>query len=161
LPPHAPQQAASPRGNLLHRVETTGAELWMAGAHSAAGDELSLEWFAGAWVLDCAGEMPGEFRTLAGRWEACVFPDIELRPDKLDRLQWIAAAYAAAAAGPGAPARIVSVCHHGMNRSALGAGLILRALGMGAEETVLLLRGGRTGALGNRAFEEIVREPLP
>jgi hypothetical protein len=133
----------------------------MAGAHSAAGDELSLEWFAGAWVLDCAGEMPGEFRTLAGRWEACVFPDIELRPDKLDRLQWIAAAYAAAAAGPGAPARIVSVCHHGMNRSALGAGLILRALGMGAEETVLLLRGGRTGALGNRAFEEIVREPLP
>jgi hypothetical protein len=32
---------------------------------------------------------------------------------------------------------------------------------MGADEAVRLLRGGRTGALGNRAFEDIVREPLP
>lgn len=160
LPPGPAQAAVVPRGNLLFRLDDTGTEVWMAGAESHVGVELTLEWFESAWVLDCAGELPREYRRLSARWEACVFPDIELRPDKMERLQWVARSFAEGATVAGGPAKLVAVCHHGMNRSGLGAGLILRALGLGGEEAIRLIRSGRPGALGNRAFETIVAEPL-
>lgn len=159
LPPGPSSAGMVPRGNLLWRIEATGAEIWMAGADSNVGDELPLGWFETAWVLDCAGELPAEYRRATARWEACVFPDIEVRPDRIDRLQAIAADFAQAALLAEGPGRFVSVCHHGMNRSGLAAGLILRSLGLKGDQVVRLIRAGRPGALGNRAFETIVREP--
>jgi protein-tyrosine phosphatase len=141
-------------------VDATGSEIWMAGAESHVGTELGLEWFESAWVLDCAGEMPKEYRRLAARWESCVFPDIEVRPDPVERLFSIARSFAEGALLEGGPSKLVAICHHGMNRSGLGAALMLRALGMEAEEVLRVVRAGRPGALGNRAYEEIVNEPL-
>jgi hypothetical protein len=160
LPPRITLGASPPRGNRLFNVEATGAEIWMAGADSHVGTELGMEWFETAWVLDCAGELPREYRRVAARWESFVFADIEARPDRLERLLAIARSFAEGATAAGGPSKLVAVCHHGMNRSGLGAALMLRALGMDAEQAIRLVRAGRPGALGNRAFEAIVAEPV-
>jgi protein-tyrosine phosphatase len=48
------------------------------------------------------------------------------------------------------------MCQHGMNRSGLVTGLLLRALGIGPRETVERIRLARPGALANDAFRLMV-----
>jgi hypothetical protein len=134
------------------------SEIWMGGAHSATGDHLERAWFETAWVLDVAGDIHPTALRAALRREACVFPDMENRPDRIDRLFALAAEFADAARTDDGPARIVSLCQYGMNRSGLATGLLLRALGASYAETIVMIRSARPGALANRAFEAILAE---
>ena len=48
------------------------------------------------------------------------------------------------------------MCTHGMNRSGLVTGLILRSLGIGAPEAVDRIRLARPGALSNLHFRDML-----
>lgn len=156
-------RASAPRASLVAaRGSITGlrTEIWMGGAESLVGEALEPDWFASTWVLDCAGDMPAEYFASAVRREFCVFPDMEHRPEKLGRLLSLAAEFATAASSPEGPDRIVALCQHGMNRSGLATGLLLRELGLDRVDAVALIRRSRPGALSNRAFESILGEAV-
>lgn len=148
-----------PRATLVLGVgeaANAATSIWMGGAHSLAGDEWVPEELQSAWVIDCAGEIDVSYRSAAGRWLACVFPDIDGPLSGSNRAHLVVDQALEAIRSGAAPERIYVMCQHGMNRSGLVTGLILRALGMGPRETVERIRLARPGALANDAFRLIV-----
>ena len=130
--------------------------IWMGGAHSLAGEEWVDAELGSAWVIDCAGEIDQVYRAASGRWMACVFPDLDGPLSSSNRVADIVRDARAAITGDDAPERIYVMCQHGMNRSGLVTGLLLRALGVGPREAVERIRRARPGALANDAFRLMV-----
>jgi len=55
-----------------------------------------------------------------------------------------------------APRDVFVVCQHGMNRSGLVAGLLLRELGLTGEDAVARIVSARPGALSNQTFRRLL-----
>jgi len=162
-PPQHPEPRAS-RIPLPERL-TVRTEIWMGGANSLHGEAIELTHLQDAWIIDLAGEMPLSHREAAALWLPRVFLDAETRPSNLDGLNALADSVARAIHGaqmegtwphpPEAPGRIYVMCQHGLNRSGLVTGLILRALGLTPEEAIAAI-ASRPGALNNQTFAELV-----
>jgi len=153
--------SSPPRANLVAIAgELCAPAIWMGGAHTERGNEIRLEGIAGSWVIDCAGDMPREYREQAGRWLVRVFADIDAVPSGLPSIRDMVreAASAMDARSADAPTNVYVVCQHGMNRSGLVAGLLLRELGMSGAEAVERICSARPGALSNQAFRRLVLE---
>jgi hypothetical protein len=165
LPLQANGYHAAPRATLLVAAGTfSGIEtgIWMGGAHSHTGDEMLPEALSASWVIDAAGDMPPDLRRATGVWLPCVFADLDSVPLHIDRIHATVQRAADAMRAPGqVPEAVYSVCQHGMNRSGLLAGLLLRELGMSGDEVVALIRSKRPGSLSNQAFERIIRRAKP
>jgi len=146
-----------PRANLLAAPgELVAAGIWMGGAHSGFGHPIALDSIDSAWVIDCAGDMPLDYRNRAARWFARVFADLDAVPSALDAIRQLASDVAAALTTEAAPEHLYIVCQYGMNRSGLVSGLILRELGLPGAETVARILAARPGALSNQAFRRLV-----
>jgi hypothetical protein len=150
----------TPRATLLLPPDTLAGiatAVWMGGAQSRFGDEMVSESMSRSCVIDTAGEMPVEFRGVTGLWVPCVFTDLDSVPPHMDRIHATVKRVAAAIrGGNGAPDAVYTVCQHGMNRSGLLAGLLLRELGMSGIEAVELIRAKRPGALSNLTFRGLI-----
>ena len=133
-----------------------GAAILMGGAHTMLGNDVHLDGLERDWVIDVAGEMPAPYRLGAGRWFVRVFPDLDGEIPMLPRLRALAAEVACDLRTNDGPERLLVMCHHGMNRSALVTGLVLRELGLSGAEAVSRIVAARPGALSNRAFRAIV-----
>lgn len=164
------QTMAEPRATRIHvpRLSHLATELWMGGAHSASGQRLYPEDLAGAWVIDCAGDMPQHFREPAAWWRTCIFPDYEEQPASWQRLATLARSIGRAVAGEliehaiehpaEPPARLYVFCNQGLNRSGLVMGRILRALGLAGDEAIRAIVAHRPGAINNLTFARLVQE---
>jgi len=143
-----------PAGQALNRT----TELWMGGAHSLVGDLLTVETAPNSWIVDCAGDMDPVLRTAAGEWLACVFADHDGPLTASMRIETVVSqAVSVVRDGNGrAPERIYVMCQHGMNRSGLVSGLIMRALGVDGREAVDRIRLARPGALSNDYFRNML-----
>lgn len=150
----------TPRATLLLSAGTLAGVhtgIWMGGAQSRFGDEILVESMAQSCVIDTAGEMPSEFRSGTGLWVPCVFTDLDSVPPHMDRIYATARRVAdAIRRGEGAPDAVYTVCQHGMNRSGLLAGLLLRELGMSGSDAVALIVAKRPGALSNLTFRGLI-----
>lgn len=151
----------TPRATLLLAPGTlAGVEtgVWMGGAQSRFGEEMVAEALARSCVIDAAGEMPSVFRGGTGMWLPCVFADLDAVPSRLDRIEATVRRAAEAIKGKSgsSPDAVYTVCQHGMNRSGLLAGLLLRELGMSGHEAVELIVSRRPGALSNQAFRRLI-----
>lgn len=146
-----------PRASLLltPSIESLRTELWMGGVHSALGDPVTST--RGAWVVDCAGELPPDLAQEAARHIPRVFADIEAVPGNLARIHALVEELVEAMRGPEAPARVYVMCKQGLNRSGLVSALLLTALGTPSDEAVETVRAVRPGALNNVTFERLVR----
>jgi hypothetical protein len=143
-------------------------ELWMGGAESALGEPLHPDDLAGAWVIDCAGDMPEHYRSAAAWWRTHVFQDYEELPAAWVELGGLARSIGRCLAGAldgdvpdhpvDPPLRLYVLCNQGMNRSGLVLGRILRALGLPGDEALDTLRRHRPGALNNLTFVRLVQE---
>ncbi len=153
---------------LLPQLPHVTTELWMGGASAALGDPLHPSDLAGAWVLDCAGDMPPDYRAHADLWLDCVFADAEEVPPIYSRLTALARSLACCLARVGArddgwehprepPPRLYVLCAAGLNRSGLVMGRILRELGLSGEEALDVIGRHRPGALNNLTFACLVR----
>jgi hypothetical protein len=158
----APDGATEPRASLLvarGELASVAARIWMGGSHTAIGEPIDAEDLAGAWFIDCAGDMPSHFRPRAGRWFSCVFPDLDASPTRLFRIEQIVGEVAIALQSEHArpsPTELFIVCQHGMNRSGLVAGMLLRALGMNGDDAIDRITASRPGALSNHAFRRLL-----
>jgi protein-tyrosine phosphatase len=130
----------------------------MGGAHTARGESLSAETARDAVIVDCAGDVPVGLREAARRFQHCVFLDVEERPPSWLRIRGMAAAIAEECRAAGGPTGLYVLCTHGMNRSGLVTGLFLRQFGVGAEESIALIRAARPGALSNETFVRLLLE---
>lgn len=152
-----------PRASLVlaaGEADNPSTEVWMGGAHSLIGQTLDGPALARSWVVDCAGDMPPAHRTSAGLWVACVFADIDGPLSPSLRLEEVVERASFAARMPSsAPDRIYVMCTHGMNRSGLVTGLLLRALGIDGREAIDRIRLARPGALSNQHFHNMVLHP--
>lgn len=138
--------------------------IWMGGAHSHIGNELTESGVRGGWVLDCAGDMPVHFAGIAGRWSSVVFADIDERPAKFERLVETVRAWSVelrTGLDSEAPEQVFVMCQYGMNRSGLATGLLLRELGIDGDETVRRIVRARPGALSNDSFRRLLRDWRP
>jgi hypothetical protein len=131
--------------------------LWMGGAHALRGEAITIARLQRAWLIDAAGDMPPAHSEAAGRLLSCVFMDIEATPPSFARLEEVALA-GAAALRSGHVAEVYAVCTHGLNRSGLVAGMVLRALGLPAGAAIDRIRVARPGSLANHAFEQLIRD---
>ena len=132
-------------------------EIWMGGAHSHIGDEMTHEVLRSAWVIDCAGEIDAAYRASTARWLPCVFPDLDGPLASSNRVDEVVRFTLATIANEAArPERLYVMCQHGMNRSGLVTGLLLRGLGLEPRETVDRIRRARPGALANDHFRLMV-----
>jgi hypothetical protein len=156
------------------RIEVQGralrSELWIGGGYTVVGQPVGAADLAGAWVVDCAGELPGEFAAVARCYIPRVFEDIEQTPFGYVEIEALARELAWAVDGadgargpwPGSrlpaepPERVYVMCKQGLNRSGLVLGRVLRALGLSGEEAVRTLRSQRPGAVANLAFERLL-----
>lgn len=130
----------------------------MGGAHSLLGEPLSPAALDAAWLVDCAGDMPHPYRASAAAHLACVFSDVEVLALPSRHILPIVDRLAAALAEPAtAPAAVYIMCTHGMNRSGLITGLLLRRLGFNAEAAIAQIRAARPGALSNASFVDLIR----
>lgn len=129
--------------------------LWMGGARSILGQALDNGTLTRSLVIDCAGEMPAAYRAAAATWIPCVFVDHDGPVASLHRLQ-DAAQQAARAARHGEVDAVYAMCTHGMNRSGLVTGMIMRELGISGAETVGRIVSARPGALSNLWFREML-----
>jgi hypothetical protein len=166
---HNPPDDCEPRASRIPVPGHDGlpAEVWMGGAYSLHGNRLLPEDLADAWVIDVAGDLSAPYRAACGLWLPCVFADFEEEPPVYARLRALARSLAACLTGAAAddgwehpatpPARIYLLCNQGLNRSGLMTGLILRALGVPAEDTLAAI-ASRPGALSNRTFARLVRD---
>lgn len=147
-----------PRASLLFAPgELAGAGIWMGGAHTPHGEPIALDAVSAAWVIDCAGDMPSVYRAQAGRWFARVFADLDDVPVGFAAIREMVVEVAASLApGAGGPEHLYVVCQHGMNRSGLVAGLVLRELGVAGPEAVERITAARPGALSNQAFRRLL-----
>ena len=132
------------------------ATILMGGAHTMLGNDVQIDGIERDWVIDVAGEMPAPYRLVAGRWFVRVFPDLDGEIPILPRLRALAAEVARDLRTNEGPARLLVMCHHGMNRSGLMTGLVLRELGVSGPEAVARIVTARPGSLSNRAFRAIV-----
>jgi len=153
-PPRASRVLA--KGELI-AVET---EIWMGGAHTPHGEALLETEIGNSWVIDCAGDIDVAYRTMPARWVSCVFPDIDGRPAAETLITSVVreASEAIRRAGSSAPDRVYIMCQHGMNRSGLVSGLILRSLGLEPEDVIQRIRAARPGALANDGFLRMLRQ---
>ena len=163
---------SEPRATRIVVPEHAGvaADLWMGGAHSAAGELLLPHHLAGAWVVDCAGDMPAHYRPAAAWWTVRVFQDYEELPPAWPALADLARSIGRCLGGETnghaaehpaePPARLYVLCNQGMNRSGLVMGRVLRALGLTGDEALDLLRRHRPGAVNNLTFARLIREEL-
>ena len=164
--------ATDPRATLIHlpdRPDVT-AELWVGGSYTAIGGPLHKSDLHGAWLIDCAGELPDDFRDAASACFVRVFEDLEWVPPLYDRIDALARQVAQALSGtaPQAardselpaepPERVYVICKQGFNRSALVAGRILRELGVPASRVVEEIRRRRPGSLTNETFVRLIHE---
>jgi len=143
-----------PAGEALNRT----TELWMGGAHSLVGEMLTAATAPGSWIIDCAGDMDPVLRSVASEWLACVFSDHDgplISPMRIEAVVSQAASVLRDGNGS-APERIYVMCQHGMNRSGLVSGLIMRALGVDGREAVDRIRLARPGALSNQYFRNML-----
>lgn len=150
------------------------SEIWVGGAHAVHGSVVGSQEVRDAWILDVAGDLPPALLERAARHVPKVFPDTEAVPHDYGRLVAIVEALARSLEGRQAqtehagralpalpaepPARLYVMCKQGLNRSALAAGLLLRALGVEGGEAVRLVRAQRPGALSNLTFERLILE---
>ncbi len=157
-PDENPELLEPPRASLIAIPgELCGPALLMGGAHTPLGNDVRIDGIERSWVVDLAGEMPGAYREQAGRFFVRVFPDLDTEVAALPRLRETAAEIVLGSrARNGTPERVYVMCHHGMNRSGLMAGLILRELGVGGAEAVTRILAARPGSLSNRAFRAIL-----
>ena len=157
-PDENPDLLDPPRASLIAVAgELCGPALLMGGAHTPLGNDVRIEGIERSWVVDLAGEMPGAYREQAGQFFVRVFPDLDAEVAALPRLRQLASEIAVGSrAGNGTPERVYVMCHHGMNRSGLMAGLILRELGVSGAEAVGRIVAARRGSLSNRAFRAIL-----
>ena len=153
--------AHPPRASLVlaaGEIPGVRTEVWMGGAHTAHGEELTAVSLSTSWLIDCAGDIDRSYRALTSRWLACVFPDLDgplTSPQRISEV--VSESLAAVLEGNGsAPERLYVMCQHGMNRSGLVSGLILRGLGMDPRETIERIRLARPGALANDHFRRIL-----
>lgn len=153
-----------PRASLLAIPgDLCAPAILMGGAHTPHGNAISLEGLERAWVVDLAGDMPATYRERSGRWFARVFPDLDGDVPALPRLRSLAAELTHEIRN-GASAdvdRLYVMCQHGMNRSGLMAGLILRELGLSGEEALTRIVAARPGSLSNQAFRAIIEGRRP
>lgn len=164
-----PRAAATetPRASLVlppGSVPGLQAGIWMGGAHSHLGQEITERTVSESWVLDCAGDMPVHLQAVSQRWASVVFADIDERPAKFERLvetvrEW--SIELRLAGGDSKPGDVFVMCQYGMNRSGLATGLLLRTLGIDGDETVSRIVRARPGALSNDAFRRLLRDWRP
>ncbi|MGH2634301.1 MAG: hypothetical protein ACRDG3_12890 [Tepidiformaceae bacterium] len=102
--------------------------VWMGGAHSLAGEQIRLSGLQRSAVIDCAGDMPLEYREAAGLWLSNVFHDVDAWPMHFDRIEANVARAAQALRSAPAITDVYAMCTHGMNRRGLVACLLLRSL---------------------------------
>jgi len=133
--------------------------LWVAGAHAPGGVALDLLVREGAWVLDCAGMVRRRWEPHALRFAQWVFEDLERVPPRFERLLALCRTWADDLVRE-LPPHVIVACTHGLNRSALVAGIILRELGVPGEEAMRRIRAARPGALNNRTFEALLLSSL-
>jgi hypothetical protein len=148
------------------RIELAGrvlrSELWIGGGYTAVGHPVLVADVAGAWIVDCAGELPGELASAARLYIPRVFEDIEQTPSGYADIEALARRVAAVLDGDGQPPpaepplRVYVMCKQGLNRSGLMLGRILRELGLSGDEAVRTLRAQRPGSLANLAFERLL-----
>ena len=151
----------TPRASLVlaaGEADNLRTEVWMGGAHSLRGEPLESAVLRSSWLVDCAGDLDPAYRRATGRWLACVFPDLD---GPLSAMPLISDVVAQAVAGArlnngDAPERLYVMCQHGMNRSGLVSGLILRGLGIEARDAVGRVTAARPGALGNAYFRSLL-----
>jgi hypothetical protein len=158
LPEALNGDVAVPRASLVlaaGALPGVPGNVWMGGAHSLAGEALDIATLNNAVIIDCAGDMPAALRAAAGLRLANVFQDADSWPMHFDRLE-ANARQAAQALQDHSASDVYAMCTHGMNRSGLAAGLVLRALGVEGDEAVRLIRLARPGALSNDTFRRIV-----
>lgn len=152
---HGPRASLVLGAGELANVHT---EIWMGGAHTPLGEEVTAIGLAASWLIDCAGDIERSYREATGRWLACVFPDLEgpiLASNRIEEV--VSESLGAILDGNGtAPERIYVMCQHGMNRSGLVSGLILRGLGFEPREAIERVRAARPGALANDAFRQML-----
>jgi len=157
--PREPHSTEPPRASLIAVAgELCAPGIWMGGAHTQRGNEIRIETIGQSWFIDCAGDMPAAYRAGAGRWLARVFADIEEIPAGFESLR-ATVREVARAMGNGlenAPEHLYVVCQHGMNRSGLVAGLLLREFGIGGDDAVERICRARPGALSNQAFRRLI-----
>ncbi|MGE5595722.1 MAG: hypothetical protein ACM3S1_06750 [Hyphomicrobiales bacterium] len=149
---------------------TVSTEVWMGGADARVGEDLHPEHLADAWLVDLSGEMPEPHRAAAALWLPRVFGDVESVPTNLARLAELANSLAACLRGEAPtcdwehpaepPGRLYVMCQQGLNRSGLVTGLVLRALGLTADEALAAI-ATRPGALNNLTYARLVREFEP
>ncbi len=141
----------------------------MGGADSAVGDAVRPNDLGGAWVVDCAGDLPEPHRRAAALWLPRTFLDVEEEPPVYHRIASLARSLARCLAGvredcagwehpADPPARLYVICSQGLNRSGLVVGRILRELGLTGDEALALLARYRPGAVNNLTFARLVRE---
>lgn len=133
-------------------------EIWMGGAHSLIGEAVETAHLGASWLIDCAGDMHVSYREHTARWVSCVFPDLDgplASSSYVERTVRDAVDTVLLANGD-APERIYVMCQHGMNRSGLVSGLILRGLGVDGREAIDRIRMARPGALANEYFRQMV-----
>ena len=153
----------APRASLIlpaNEVAGLNTNIWMGGARTGHGTEITLATLSAASFLDLAGDLPRSFRTFSQSWTAFVFPDVEHIPPRYERLQEIVIQLHGAIIGDvdPAPADLYLMCTHGMNRSGLATGLLLRRLGMTGEDAVTRITSTRRGSLANNRFRQLIHE---
>ncbi len=163
VPPEVHRPHYVPRASLLAGhgdLPELRAEIWMGGAHSQVGEPFHPQQLHNACVIECAGDLPAHYEPATRLWVPSIFIDIEGRPVRFERLLELTAMVADAARGRGTDAvdAVYSICTHGMNRSGLMAGLVLRELGMSGQDVVELITTKRTGSLSNLSFRRILLE---
>jgi hypothetical protein len=130
----------------------------MGGAHSLHGDPLHPAAIAASWLVDCAGDLPLPFRQAASTHIACVFADLEALVMPSRHIEAVVERLLDAITDPReAPAAVYVMCTHGMNRSGLITGLLLRRLGVQAADAIAHIRQARPGALSNASFVDLIR----
>jgi hypothetical protein len=154
-------EARASRIPVTHR-DDVDVEIWVGGSDTAVGDEVEVLHLDGAWIVDCAGEIPPEFRQAALAVYPRVFADIEVVPSNLERIKSLAREIASTIegrpvdAGVVRPERVFVMCKQGFNRSALVAGLILRELGASPPDIIAAIQAARPGALTNQTFVRLL-----
>ncbi|MCL6645447.1 MAG: hypothetical protein K6U88_10815 [Dehalococcoidia bacterium] len=154
-PPLRPRASLVLPGGAIPYIHTS---IWMGGAHTLQGETIHPAAISASWLVDCAGEMPGPYRAAAAAHLPCVFADLEARFLPSRHILPVVDRLAEAVINPGAaPPAVYIMCSHGMNRSGLVTGLLLRRLGFGADEAIARIRAARRGALSNDSFVDLIR----
>jgi hypothetical protein len=138
----------------------------MGGADSLYGERVSPDHLLGAWLIDLAGDMPEEYRSVCACWLPRVFADVEQVPHRYERLTALAGSVASCLLGESAaegwphpadpPPRLYVMCQQGMNRSGLLSGLILRSLGVSLDDALSAL-ASRPGVLTNQTYLRLLQ----